>query len=536
VRELLSGPERTLLVLDNLETVDDEHIFAFLRDLPQPAKAIVTSRHRIDVAYSVRLHGLPPDEAADLISSEMSERDLTLTGAEIDALVRKTGGVPLAILWSLGLMTLGHPAASVLRRLGSGHSDIAAFCFAESAKALEGTDAVRVLNAAALFDAPVERSLLGEAAGLGEDAIARDDAIQTLIQLSLINLRDGGFTLLPLTRTYVLQMQADQPEVQAATYEAWFSAILGIAAEYHLHDPSWRDIGRLRTVGPHIETAFSSAREHKKLSQLISLAGAILSYLDCTGRWDDLLATCEELEGYGRVRGDTDLVINCAWYQNWIHGQRGDFEAAWSALDRVRSLPATAEDTVRHLVNCSQTSRRQQSFVKAHQFVAEARALVPALSGPLSPSLRAHLSFEEGKLARDTGDLASAERLFRETSSVFDPEAAAQAIASGENPEYDLEWAVRVLSNLGLVEHRRGDLAGAALLLERALAYTRQYGSASNLATLLVRLLDVQIDLGQLDQATETLAEAESLATRLRMRDEFSECRRLAAKAGISAT
>ncbi|HUW11258.1 MAG TPA: ATP-binding protein, partial [Anaerolineae bacterium] len=45
--------QRTLLVVDNLETVDDERVNVFLRELPSPAKTIVTTRHRIDVAYPV---------------------------------------------------------------------------------------------------------------------------------------------------------------------------------------------------------------------------------------------------------------------------------------------------------------------------------------------------------------------------------------------------------------------------------------------------------------------------------------------------
>ncbi len=48
--------QRTLLIIDNLETVDDEFVMEFLQDLlPAPTKAIVTTRHRIDVAYPIRL-------------------------------------------------------------------------------------------------------------------------------------------------------------------------------------------------------------------------------------------------------------------------------------------------------------------------------------------------------------------------------------------------------------------------------------------------------------------------------------------------
>ncbi|WCN79443.1 NB-ARC domain-containing protein [Micromonospora sp. LH3U1] len=530
VRELLSGPTRVLLVLDNLETIDDEQIVAFLRDLPQPAKAIVTSRHRIDVAFSLRLHGLPNDQAAQLIAAEAGRRGLVLTEAESASLTRKTGGVPLAIVWSLSLMDLGHPVHSVLRRLGSGHSDIAAFCFAESVRALEGTDALRVLAAIAMFEAPVDRELLGRAAGLGEDVIARDDAIQVLTQLSLVNLRDGSFSLLPLTRTYATQLMRDRPVLRDQVTGEWMKAMLAIAAEYQLPDPSWRDLVRLRTIGPHLQSAYRWARDADQIHNAFALAGAVLADLDSNGRWDDLLATCAEIESYAQAASAHHLVVHAAWYQNWIHGQRGEFELAWLALDRVEHLPMSPQERLRQLTCRAQTCRRERRFADAARYLDQARTLVSELDQPSSSVLVAHMVFEEGKLARDLENWDDAERAFRETSRVFDPEAAAQALADGQAPAYDVEWAVRVLGNLAVVEHRRGNLIAAAVLLERALASTREHGSVSNLATLLVRFADVELDLGRIDNAARTLAEARLLAGRLRMRGEIAECERLTAK------
>ena len=54
----LLAEKRVLLMLDNLEDVDDQELLVFLRDLPAPSKAIVTTRHRIDVAIPIHLHTL----------------------------------------------------------------------------------------------------------------------------------------------------------------------------------------------------------------------------------------------------------------------------------------------------------------------------------------------------------------------------------------------------------------------------------------------------------------------------------------------
>jgi predicted ATP-dependent serine protease len=55
--------QRTLLILDNLETVDDEELLDFLHELPEPTKALITTRHRIDVGRPMRLMGMEHNDA-----------------------------------------------------------------------------------------------------------------------------------------------------------------------------------------------------------------------------------------------------------------------------------------------------------------------------------------------------------------------------------------------------------------------------------------------------------------------------------------
>jgi hypothetical protein len=93
--------QRTLLIIDNLEVVDDERVNAFLRELPAPTKAIVTTRHRIDVAYPIRLTSMPKEDGLALIAQECAKKGVTLTEAEAEKLYERTGGVPLAVVWSV---------------------------------------------------------------------------------------------------------------------------------------------------------------------------------------------------------------------------------------------------------------------------------------------------------------------------------------------------------------------------------------------------------------------------------------------------
>jgi transcriptional regulator with XRE-family HTH domain len=220
VEHALSGIH-TLLIIDNLETVDDEALLTFLRELPEPTKAIVTTRYRIDIAYAIRLSGLPYKDALELASLEAELKGVELSSSSIDALYRRTGGIPLALVWSIGLMSLGYGVESVVRRLGHHHSDIARFCFEEAVAHIRDSDAYYLLLALALFDNGARRYIVGDVAGLADDEIRRDDGLAELLQLSLVNQESDRFSLLPLTRSYILDDLAQQPILEEQLRERW---------------------------------------------------------------------------------------------------------------------------------------------------------------------------------------------------------------------------------------------------------------------------------------------------------------------------
>ncbi|MBP1466186.1 AAA family ATPase [Candidatus Chloroploca sp. M-50] len=232
--------QRTLLILDNLETVDDEELMAFLRELPDPTKALVTTRHRIDVAHPIRLTGMPHPDALVLIAQEAMRKRVPLAPDDHEQLWQRTGGVPLAIVWSIGLMGLGGSVESVLRRLGSGQSDIAQFCFAESVAQIRVRDAYWLLLALSLFATDASREALGVVAGLGEDHFGRDVGLEELLRLSLVNKDADRFSLLPLTRSYVQgEIIGTQQWIEAAQ-ERWQAYFSEFAATYGGWNPDWR--------------------------------------------------------------------------------------------------------------------------------------------------------------------------------------------------------------------------------------------------------------------------------------------------------
>ncbi len=202
---------RTLLIVDNLETIDDETIKSFIREVPEPTKVIVTSRHRLDIAYPVRLEGMKTDEAREFIKDEEQKKGVQLSPAQVTRLIERTGGVPLAIVWSIAQMGLGYEPESVIERLGWATTDIAKFCFKEVVNQIRGQHSYKLLMVMAYIGKEVDRQTLGDVSQL--PPLDRDDGLVVLEKLSLVNKKVDVFLTLPLTLAYMRAELDKHPEL-----------------------------------------------------------------------------------------------------------------------------------------------------------------------------------------------------------------------------------------------------------------------------------------------------------------------------------
>ncbi|MGD2181985.1 NB-ARC domain-containing protein [Lusitaniella coriacea] len=202
------GQRRTLLLVDNLETVDDDRVNAFIRELPSPTKCIVTTRHRIDVADPIRLSAMPRKDALSLIQQECSKKSVQLDNSQIELLYKRTAGVPLAVVWSIAQISYhGSGVDKVLKRLGDARGDIARFCFENAIQHIQDKPAYKILATLALSPTPMNRNVAGVIADLSE--LDQDEGLVILERLSLINKKGSQFSLLPLVQEYILSKIKD---------------------------------------------------------------------------------------------------------------------------------------------------------------------------------------------------------------------------------------------------------------------------------------------------------------------------------------
>ena len=510
--------KRTLLLIDNLETVDDEQLLTFLRELPDPTKAIITTRHRIDIAYALRLTGMPEPDALALIEQEATTKELILPPGTPAELFRRTGGLPLAIVWSIGLISVGHNVEAVVRRLGNGDSDIARFCFSESVARIRGGAAERVLLALALFERSVSRTMLGAVAGLADDRTSRDDGLAKLVQLSLINQKDDRFDLLPLTQRFALDLLEQQPTLEGELRERWTRELVALTQPYAVVHHLQQSPQSLVQEGKHLITLANWLRENQRGDIFLDILPALLYYQDTMGDWADLLHLADEGLEQAALLGRELETTRILCSASWVHSQQGRHTEAEQTLQQALGVARRAGEPgweVEALSRLAQTVRRTGDFRRANAFCDEAYALCVDLPEPLATYSRADLNNERGKIHRDQADWIGARTFFQEARTIFSIEE--------DSPTFNIERAWGVLGNVAFVMVQLGEHVEAERLYRQSLEYFRQFGGRAYTATLLVRLAALELQQGKHDSGREHAREGLELSQKLNLVQERAQ-------------
>ncbi|MCB0214037.1 MAG: hypothetical protein KDJ52_32165, partial [Anaerolineae bacterium] len=220
---------RTLLIVDNLETIDDDLVTSFLLELPAPTKAIVTTRHDIPASFPVELSNLPQTDASKLIRDHCSHRNIVLPKDKEKTLCQRTDGIPLAIIWSVSQIARGYEVDTVLERLKDSEEDLSQFCFKKIVDDLKASqfDAYSMLLALSLFADFANRKTLGYMIGLDnnclEDVVRRDNNLADLVKYSLVNKIDNKFRMLSLTRSYARAQLSKEPNLEITLRRRWLN-------------------------------------------------------------------------------------------------------------------------------------------------------------------------------------------------------------------------------------------------------------------------------------------------------------------------
>lgn len=449
------GRQRTLLIVDNLETVADrEDILAFLYDLPPSVKVVITTREQA-LFSPIRLEHLPKEESIRLILHEAKEMGVSVTQEDALALYERTGGIPAAMIYAVGQIAGGSSVEAVLTRISQATGDVARFCFEGLISPLRGKPAHRLFMAVAMFPKRPLREAVIYVAGLATDPLAADEGLARLQQISLITQREGRYSMLPLTREYALAELAAHPEFDEEEWEN-LSAVLDWCAA---HD-RYEDIRDL-------------------------WFGAYLGgFTNLYGYWDDRLSWLEWLMQSAERRGEWHIVAQTLLDLSWTRILRGEGEQAESMLGQAwqlrEHLPPERQTEIAN--DFAILAIRRGQYSAAFEWLDESEVILGKAKIPDRERMRfwIPIPYYRGEAYYYTGDYEEAKVQFRRVAEESEAIGWRRAVIYAQNwladiaiAEGDLDTAERLLRTGLPVAERNKDRRRIAFY-KRSFAHLEQ--------------------------------------------------------------
>lgn len=487
--ELLLRRQRALLIIDNLETITDQALLHWLLRLPEPSKALLTSRERRRALWGswlIELRGMTDFEARELIAQRVRALGLPAVSDEALApMVAVTGGNPKALAIALGLVKYERRTLQqVVDDLHAARGDLFADLFSRAWGLLDEASR-RILLGLGLFPNSASAEALAATADVGGYGL--DRALERLVDLSLLDVQQADltrpprYTLHPLVRAYaVARMEAD-PVAERAARERWLRWHVAFADG---SGASSYNLDGFTRFAPEQEGAFAAA-----------------VWAHAHGYHREALALARTANYFYYVRG--------VWDKNVTINQIGA-EAA-RAIDDVQQELLMLAYAVQRLIMQGR--------------LEETEDLVAAMEGRLAA---ADLSGGVGHTVRHTFALAALTRGQLDTAQAIWEENLARAERLAK-PSYHIITRLW----LAVALQQRGELGAAYALAEGALADAQREGYTRAVVTIQLRLAALDLELGRLDALDMRLGAAATIAEAFQDRPNIARLRYLSGRLAV---
>lgn len=521
--------QETLLIVDNLETMEDEQsIVEFLHDLPATVKVVITTRRQVLFA-SIRLEQLPEVDGLALIMQEAQKSGVALTLEQAQDIYQHTGGVPVAMIYAVGQITAGYSIQVIVQRIRDATGDIARFCFEDSVAPMRGQAAHNLLMAVAMFPRRPLREAVSYVAGLVADPIVTETGLVQLQQLSLINQREGRCSMLPLTREYALAELAAHPEFERDARERWVQWYLGFVQKYGGQD--WQEwhiqFDHIMHEWENLQAVFAWCADQERYEAIQGFwqghgtDRGLLGFAQIYGYWHDRFIWGGWLIQAAERRGDWLAAVDAMTDQGFmlaLTGRTDNLQEADAMLERAWSLREQTSLEYRYQLACTigilrakqlRHNEAQEWFAYSGELFNESVLEQPQRSREEIPIL-----FHRAEAYYKTGDYDDAKILLQ------------KVIEKGQmiNWQRAIIYAQNHLADIAIAQ---GDLSEAESLLRTGLPVTERNHDKRRIALYKSSYAHLARARGDVLKVRRWALEAADGFERLGMQPELEEMRQL---------
>jgi LuxR family glucitol operon transcriptional activator len=485
--EQLLRRQRVLLVVDNFETITDGALLTWLLRLPEPSKALITSREYSRAfrsnTFVFNLRGMSDVEGSVFIDQRLRFlriEQLVNDSTQLEPLVATTGGNPKAIEVALGLVKHDRrPLQQVVDDLHAARGNLFDDLFTRAWSLLD--EAARcVLLSMTFFPDSTSAAALRATADV--QGFAFDRSVERLTDLALLDVQQADlnsarrYALHPLVQAFAVAQLAKQPGFEAAARGRWVQWYMQLTAKVS----GWgNDLIIYEIFAPEQETAFSVIKwtlQNQLYAETLQIANGVGYYYNMRGLWDKNLSINLMGAEAARILSDVEAEVRLLSFH----------------LQRL-SVQGNIAEVEKHLL-------RLQA------------------------------------IGHSTGLPAGAFFVFQRTMALYwmacqDFDTAQQVLEQIVDCENSSPH-IYVVNRLWLARclYRKGMLAEARQLFRATLHDALQYNYTRSSISIQNQLAAIDLDQGRLEDAATLLAESSIQAYQYQVRGEIASIQRLSAR------
>ncbi len=468
--EQLLRQKRILVIIDNFETITDLELLRWLLKLPEPSKALITTReYRREYRHGtwpVELRGMTEDESIAFITQRMQVLHMDKMVSDMRQfvpLIDVTGGNPKAIGMALGCLKYERrPLQDVVDDLYLARGELFDDLFHRSWALLDEA-ARRVLLSMTLFAASVDPDALSVTADVRGLTFAR--ALERLTDLAFVDVQQPDFnhparySFHSLVRAFARSELAKDKVFEEGARSRWLNWYLQLTSRVGY---CRNELSRLELLDPEramIHEVAEWAQSHQRYQETLTLATGCAFYCYVRGAMnkkpDINLLGAEAAQALGRP------IDELQWLSHHVRrlSRAGSVSEAGKYLERMallasgHGLPRDVAENYHHSL-----ASFYLALGKVDEAEQEWRAL---LAGETIGSSAWLVTLKWLAMCfRRKGGLVEADALLKTAIGAAGPDANQRAVIS-----LQLEWA-RVCLSQGDVEGAGGQLAAARALVE----------------------------------------------------------------------
>ncbi|NEP17318.1 MAG: hypothetical protein F6J97_10495 [Leptolyngbya sp. SIO4C1] len=512
IRDSLSQ-QKTLLIVDNLETLEDrDFVLSFLREIPPTVKVIVTSRVRLGTGHTLPLEPLSADSGMAFIQAQAQAQAIHLTSAQLERLYRQTGGLPLAIVYSLGMISAYGISPDALDATQLTHSDFARHCFETSVQRLRGQAAHALLMAFACFRHPALPESLAHVAFPSDYMRPDRQPFNELYRLSLVETQQTRYTMHSLTREYAQTELDKQPGFEREARNRWIEWYLEFLAVHGNEDwYDWHPASPIEAEWENLREVVEWCQAQDRYEEFIEFWDYLKGYTQIYGHWNERIAWMRWLIDAAEKRLDSIVMANGMYYYAKtlaLFNQPEKTQKAIALCQRIWETAQLEDDQL--LIDASillaTLYAQTQDYEKAHHWID--RGYQRLESVPISERYQLYqqvdLPYRKAEICLQQNRLEQAQRLYED----------------GLEKAVRLGWTrarFYIQGYLGAIAIKQNRLAEAHQLLIEVAEAAEQYKDERCLAICYGHLAELEKLRDSREQAEQWAAKAKASYEKLNM-------------------